>query len=231
MVKRSADFKLIDIQAETETVNGLEDYDNGGTSMAVTRDTIVKIQLSESDMHICTENAQILCETMIDRRDLHARGYMERFIDILMGEAAEAAVINWLLQNGKYAVSAVNKRSGNPDLGHDIILKDIRGTEIKCSVKSSLSAYKSTIDDILDTFTVATKASELRKVNIQVYYWLKLKGEPRITVPTERNMAIIGWIGENDVKEFGTYSTENRQAPKMKLRDTRPMHSLLEYLV
>ena len=91
--------------------------------------------------------------------------------------------------------------------------------------------YKSTIDDILDTFTVATKASELRKVNIQVYYWLKLKGEPRITVPTERNMAIIGWIGENDVKEFGTYSTENRQAPKIKLRDTRPMHSLLEYLV
>lgn len=93
-----------------------------------------------------------------------------------------------------------------------------------------MSVYKDNINDILDTFTIATKASELRKVNIQVYYWLKLKGENRITVPSNKNMAIIGWIGENDVKEFGTYNTENRQVAKIKLRNIRTMKSLLDYL-
>lgn len=198
--------------------------------MAVNKDAIIKIDLSNVDMHNCVENTQVLCETMIDRSDLHLRSYMERYIDILMGEVAELAVIKWLKQNGKYAVSAVNKKSGKPDLGHDIILKDIYGREIKCSVKSSLSVYKNEIDDILDTFTVATKASELRKVNIQVYYWLELKGENRITVPSNDNMAIIGWIGENDVKEFDIYSTEKRQVAKIKLRNVRSMQSLLDYL-
>lgn len=198
--------------------------------MAVNKDVIIKIDLSNVDMHNCVENTQVLCETMIDRSDLHLRSYMERYIDILMGEVAELAVIKWLKQNGKYAVSAVNKKSGKPDLGHDIILKDICGREIKCSVKSSLSVYKNEIDDILDTFTVATKASELRKVNIQVYYWLELKGENRTTVPSNDNMAIIGWIGENDVKEFDTYSTEKRQVAKIKLRNVRSMQSLLDYL-
>ncbi len=199
--------------------------------MAVSKDSIIKIDLSNIDMYNCVENTQILCETMIDRSDLHLRSYMERYIDILMGEAAEMAVIKWLKQNGKYAVSAVNKKSGKPDLGHDIILKDIREREIKCSVKSSLSVYKNKIDDILDTFTVATKASELRKVNIQVYYWLELNGESRTTVPSNDNMAIIGWIGENDVEEFDTYNTEKRQVAKIKLRDVRSMQSLLDYLL
>lgn len=155
---------------------------------------------------------------------------MERYIDIMMGEVAEAAVIKWLKQNGKFAVSAVNKSSGKPDSGRDIILRGKHKQEIECSVKSSLSVYKDNINDILDTFTIATKASELRKVNIQVYYWLKLKGENRITVPSNKNMAIIGWIGENDVKEFGTYNTENRQVAKIKLRNIRTMKSLLDYL-
>lgn len=198
--------------------------------MSVNRDTVVRIALSEKELRKCTENTQILCETMSDRSDLHSRGYMERYIDIMMGEVAEAAVIKWLSQNGKYAVSAVNKSSGKPDSGHDIILRDKYEREIECSVKSSLSVYKDNIDDILDAFTLATKASELRKVNIQVYYWLKLKGESRITVPSEKNMAIIGWIGENDVEEFGTYSTENRQVAKLRLRNIRTMQSLLHYL-
>lgn len=198
--------------------------------MAVNQNTVIGIALSENELGICVKNAQILCETMSDRSDLHARGYMERYIDIMMGEVAEAAVLKWLRQNGKYAVSAVDKSSGKPDSGHDILLKDKHNREIQCSVKSSLSVYKDNIDDILDTFTLATKESELRKVNIQVYYWLKLKGENRITVPSEKNMAIIGWIGENDVKEFGTYSTENRQVAKLKLRDIRTMQSLLDYL-
>ena len=78
---------------------------------------------------------------------------------------------------------------------------------------------------------MATKASELRKVNIQVYYWLELNGESRTTVPSNDNMAIIGWIGENDVEEFDTYNTEKRQVAKIKLRDVRSMQSLLDYLL
>ncbi|MCI9108202.1 MAG: hypothetical protein HFI00_08355 [Lachnospiraceae bacterium] len=198
--------------------------------MAVNQDTVIKIALSENDLSSCIDNTQILCETISDRSDLHLRSYMERYIDIMMGEVAEAAVIKWLKQNGKFAVSAVNKSSGKPDSGRDIILRGKHKQEIECSVKSSLSVYKDNINDILDTFTIATKASELRKVNIQVYYWLKLKGENRITVPSNKNMAIIGWIGENDVKEFGTYNTENRQVAKIKLRNIRTMKSLLDYL-
>jgi hypothetical protein len=198
--------------------------------MAVNQDTVIKIALSENDLSSCIDNTQILCETISDRSDLHLRSYMERYIDIMMGEVAEVAVIKWLKQNGKYAVSAVNKSSGKPDSGRDIILRGKHKQEIECSVKSSLSVYKDNINDILDTFTIATKASELRKVNIQVYYWLKLKGENRITVPSNKNMAIIGWIGENDVKEFGTYNTENRQVAKIKLRNIRTMKSLLDYL-
>ena len=203
---------------------------NGGIRMAVNKDTVIRIDLLEEDLSKCTENAQILCETISDRSDLHLRSYMERYINILMGEVAEVAVIKWLRQNGKYADSAVNKRSGKPDSGRDIILKDRYEREIGCSVKSSLSVYKNNIDDILDTFTVATKESELRKVNIQVYYWLILNGVNRISVPSDKNMAIIGWIGENDVEKFGTYRTENRQVADIKLRDIRTMQSLLDYL-
>ena len=198
--------------------------------MAVNQDTVIKIALSDKELSICTENTQILCKTISDRSDLHLRGYMERYIDVMMGEVAEAAVIKWLRQNGKYAVSAVNKSSGKPDSGRDLILKDKQKREIECSVKSSLSVYKDNMNDILDNFTIATKASELRKLNIQVYYWLKLKGENRVTVPSDKNMAIIGWIGENDVEEFGTYNTEKRQVAKLKLRNIRTMQSLLDYL-
>lgn len=198
--------------------------------MAVHQDTVIKIALSDKELSICAENTQILCKTISDRSDLHLRGYMERYIDVMMGEVAEAAVIKWLRQNGKYAVSAVNKSSGKPDSGRDLILRDKQKREIECSVKSSMSVYKDNMNDILDTFTIATKASELRKVNIQVYYWLKLKGENRVTVPSDKNMAIIGWIGENDVEEFGTYNTEKRQVAKLKLRNIRTMQSLLDYL-
>ena len=83
--------------------------------MAVNQDTVIKIALSDKELSICTENTQILCKTISDRSDLHLRGYMERYIDVMMGEVAEAAVIKWLRQNGKYAVSAVNKSSGKPD--------------------------------------------------------------------------------------------------------------------
>ena len=50
--------------------------------MAVNKDTVIRINLSEEDLSKCTENAQILCETISDRSDLHLRSYMERYINI-----------------------------------------------------------------------------------------------------------------------------------------------------
>ena len=99
-------------------------------------------------------------------------------------------------------------------------------------MKSSLSACKSHIDEILKSFTIAAKKSEIRQVNIQVYYWLSLKGdhEYRVTVPSNNNMAIIGWAGENDIEKFGNYSTEHRQVAEIKLEQIRSMESLLEFL-
>lgn len=202
--------------------------------MAVSKEDVIKVDyLLDVDMSTCAENTTFLCETMKDRSDLHDRSYMERYIDIFMGEVAETAVINWLNKNGKYAVSAVDKKSGKPDKGHDIFLKDKYGREIKGSVKSSLSAKKSNIDDILKIFTIATKKSELRQVNIQVYYWLDIDNKEghRTTVPSTDNMAIIGWIGDKDVTDFTTYNKEERESPKdKKLKDTRTMQSLLDFL-
>lgn len=200
--------------------------------MSINGCDMVIVNLDDKEIQICLENAQFLCATMNDRRDLHARSYMERYIDILMGEAAELAVIKWLNNNGKFAVSAVDKKSGKPDLGHDIILKSRNGKEITCSVKSSLSALKNSFDDILDTFTIATKSSEIRKINVQVYYWLNLRGKShRTTVPSTDNMAIVGWVGENDITDFSSYNGEERQVADMKLRNIRSMQSLLDYLL
>lgn len=200
--------------------------------MSINGCDMVIVNLDDKEIQICLENAQYLCATINDRRDLHARSYMERYIDILMGEAAELAVIKWLNNNGKFAVSAVDKKSGKPDFGHDIILKSRNGKEITCSVKSSLSALKNSFDDILDTFTIATKSSEIRKINVQVYYWLNLRGKShRTTVPSTDNMAIVGWVGENDITDFSSYNGEERQVADMKLRNIRSMQSLLDYLL
>lgn len=198
----------------------------------VSKNSVIRVDISDDEMGCCIENAMYLSKTMKDRSDLHLRSYMERYINILMGEVAEQAVIKWIRGNGKFAVSAVDKKSGKPDLGHDIILKDTKQKEILCSVKSSLSVYKSNVEEILENFTVASKKSEIRKVNIQVYFWLCLKGnnDYRITVPSSRNMAIIGWVGENDIKKFGCYSTEHREVAEIKLKEIRPMGTLLEYL-
>lgn len=199
--------------------------------MAVLKNDVIRMNMNDMDMQECISNAQILCETMKDRSDLHLRSYMERYIDILMGEVAEKMVINWLHDNGKYAISAVNKKSGKPDLGHDIIVMHRNGSELKCSIKSSLSVYKSDLDDILDNFTMATKATEIRNINIQVYYWLSLKNyKHRITVPSTDNMAIIGWTAKNDIKKFSVYNGEERQVADIKLREVRSMRSLLPYL-
>lgn len=180
----------------------------------------------------CVQTALHLCETIQDRQDLHERGMLERFHDILMGEVAERSVIKWLHAEGKEAVSAVDKTSGRPDPGHDILLTGKKGQTLKCSVKSSISGYHSELDKILDTFSMATKRSEICDINIQVYFWLRLGRPPRVAVPSEYNMAIIGWQGRKDLerRSFGHYATEKREVPEIKLRDIRPMGTLLGYL-
>ena len=79
---------------------------------------------------------------------------------------------------------------------------------------------------------LATKRSELKDVNIQVYFWLSLTNEPRITVPSTNNVAIIGWFTKADVERggFTTYKTEDRQTPNIKLSEARPMDELLNYI-
>lgn len=146
-----------------------------------------------------------------------------------MGEIAESSVISWLKSKKKFVKSAVDKQADSPDLGHDLWLKASDGRKIKCSIKSSLSAKKSP-KEILKQFTIATKQSEIREVNIQVYFWLDIEGKNRITVPTTNHCAIICWCGPNDIKNFNHYNTEKRQAPSAKLREQRTMESLLQYL-
>lgn len=196
----------------------------------LTEADVIMYTLSDKKMKECIDNARILIESMKDRKDLHKRDYLERYIDILMGEAAEQSVIEWINSKGKYAKSAVDKKSGKPDAGHDVVMRDKKGKEILCSVKSSLSVYKSDIKDIIKEFTIATKKSEVRKVNIQVYFWLILNGEHRVSVPSNGNMAIIGWVGENDIHGFSKYATENRESPTIKLNEARSMNSLLNYI-
>lgn len=198
----------------------------------LTVDKVIKEKMTDGEIEQCIKTAEFLCETVVDRKDLHERDYLERYIDILMGEIAEQSVIKWFHDHDKYAKSAVDKTSGKPDLGHDIILKSRNNKEILCSVKSSLSVFKSDMQDILDTFTIATKKSEIRQVNIQVYYWLSPKTNPRVCVPNHENMAIIGWVANNDIQSFGTYSTEGRESPaQVKLRQIRSMESLLQYII
>lgn len=197
------------------------------------KDVVLEPILNREQISECLETSLFLLKNMEDRPDLHDRGVFERFTNIAMGEIAERAVIEWLLSKNKYAVSAVDKHSEKPDKGFDILLKSKdRERELKCSVKSSLSIYKSNITDILKEFTISTKKIEVTDINIQVYFWLNLNSNPRITLPSELNMGIIGWLGRKDLQSatFGKYSTENREAPKIKLQDIRPMESLLGYI-
>ena len=77
--------------------------------------------LDPSEVLACVETAQLLCRSICDRPDLHERGMLERFHDVLMGEVAEQSVIKWLRSQGVPAESAVDKASEQPDSGHDIL--------------------------------------------------------------------------------------------------------------
>lgn len=206
--------------------------------MSLKSTDVVVVEMSDEEISECVQTAIKLCDTIIDRHDLHERDYLERLIDIIMGEIAEQVVIKWLHSNGKYAISAVDKTSGKPDAGHDIIVKAKTGRKTRCSIKSSLSVMKANAEDIISTFQLASKPSEMREINIQVYFWLRIFNKdlengtkPRINTPSTNNLAIIGWASDKDIKksmEIAQYSTEKRQTVDIKLCDLRPMSSLLD---
>jgi len=199
----------------------------------ITPNDVVQFPISADAFTDVVANAQNVSRNIVDRVDLHARDELERFINVLLGEVAERMVTDWLHSCGKFAQSSVDKTSGKPDAGHDILIRGLDGRSLTCSVKSSLS-YKLDIRGILDNFKLATKQSEIRDVNIQVYFWLSLnppRHEPRITIPTIRQSAIIGWFGRNDLQEFSTYKHEERQAPNTMLKEARSLHDLLGRLL
>ena len=194
---------------------------------------VIHFDINKEDLKICIDNAKNIMSTIIDRKDLHSRDDLERFNNLLMGEISEMTVLKWLHSKGKYAVSTVDKTAAQPDLGHDLQLRDVKGNYIHCSIKSSLSALQA-LDYIVSNFKLATKQSELREVNIQVYFWLVINptgdNKSRTTVLSLRNLAIIGWFGVNDFKKFENYATENREAPTKPLKEARSMESLLSRL-
>ena len=187
---------------------------------------------TDQEIRECIATAELLLKSMQDRGDLHARGTLERFINIAMGEIAEQAVIKWIRAQGKFAQSAVDKGSGVPDSGHDIILRANTGRILKCSVKSSLSVRYSEMEQILTQFHLSAKRSEIRDVNVQVYFWLESSSRPRVTVPSERNMAIIGWLGSKDLGKVPEkpYPTEARPVVDVQLKELSPMRRLLGFL-
>lgn len=194
---------------------------------------VIHFDINKEDLKICIDNAKNIMSTIIDRKDLHSRDDLEQFNNLLMGEISEMTVLKWLHSKGKYAVSTVDKTAAQPDLGHDLQLRDVKGNYIHCSIKSSLSALQA-LDYIVSNFKLATKQSELREVNIQVYFWLVINptgdNKSRTTVLSLRNLAIIGWFGVNDLKKFENYATENREAPTKPLKEARSMESLLSRL-
>lgn len=189
---------------------------------------VVKFEISQKDLLTCIEYAKGIMSAVIDRPDLHNRDDLERFNNILMGEVSEMMVMRWLHSNGKYAVSAVDKTSKQPDLGHDLHLRAlIKGKEVPilCSIKSSLSALKD-LDYIVNNFKLATKQSELREVNIQVYFWL-------VTTPNEfhpNRTTVLSLRGAKDLGSFERYATEYREVPTEPLCKSRSMESLLHLL-
>ena len=189
---------------------------------------VIYSAVSDDELARCISVASRIAPAIGDRADLHARDGLERFTNVLLGELAEQMVLGWIRQQGKYAAPAGDKQGSDPDAGHDVLLRH-RGGELRCSVKSSLSALHP-LPRILEEITLATKRIELRPVNVQVYFWLDVRGADghRTTVPSLHRAAIIGWAGLRDVQQFRTYATEARQSPAgFKLHQMRPMADLL----
>ena len=199
----------------------------------VTKNDIVYIELDKEEFREAAEVALSIATSISDRPDLHPRDLLERFIDCLMGEVAERMVLRWLHQNDKYAKPAADKKAAERDPGHDILVK-LRTEKIVCaSIKSSLSALKDDPEQILSTFTLAVTPKEIREINIQVYFWLSLRGSPRVTVPSIKQAAIMAWAFDDDLRKtnFKEYRGEERLAPELKLKYLRPPRELLDRLV
>lgn len=199
--------------------------------MPLTERDVVRPSLSVEEVAECIATAGRIAPHIRDRGDLHDRDPLERFIDVLLGEAAERMVLGWFRGAGKRAEPASDKAGDGPDAGHDLLLWSGERA-LRCSVKSSLSAHFA-LPRILSDFTLATTRGELRHVNVQVYFWLELhpRGGHRTVVPALRNAAVIGWAGLRDVQRFRSYATERRESPDaFKLHDLRPMAQLLPLL-
>jgi hypothetical protein len=202
------------------------------SNLPVHPDDVVLFRLSREQLSDIVKVAHGVADKIKDRPDLHKRDYIERFIDCLMGEIAERCVLEWLISNGKYCKSAVNKLASYPDPGHDLWLRTTETRPIHASVKSSLSVYKDKPQDILNIFKLATEPNEIREVNIQVCFWLSPNSEPRISVPSASQVGIFAWAWDKDLKEaeFSSYRGEERSAPESKLADLRSPKELLSYL-
>ena len=196
---------------------------------------LVYLTLTDDELDHCIDTARTVYRHIVDRSDLHPRDNLERFENVLLGEIAEFSVIKWLREAGKYVESAVDKHAPVPDPGHDLIVRTVDGRTVRCSIKSSLSFHYSSPEAILSQMTIATKKSEVREINIQVYFWYRLHpaaGESRITLPATRMAAIVGWFGQKDLEgDYGHYNHEQRESPRQKLETGRPIATLLEFLV
>jgi len=197
--------------------------------MSVEAKDVVLVSLSDDEIREAILFAEKISKHIVDRKDLHNRDGLERFINILTGEIAEKMVLRWFADNNKYAQSAIDKDADTPDSGHDIWLRDLKNNPIQASVKSSISVLKNSSQDILNTFTLASKPSELKEINIQVYFWLDPFTKPRISVPSLRGAGIFAWASKEDFVEnsFSSYPGEKRLAPNSKLCSLRPMATLL----
>lgn len=204
--------------------------------MAITSENVISLQELVSEQMV--QSAAATCTTLLphvtDRADLHQRDPLERFSNLLMGEIAELGVIAYLQQQGKYAVSAVDKQACTPDQGHDIHVRRKDGSLAKCSVKSSLS-YKYGMmprGGILEHFRPAFNRKEPRDINVQVYFHYQLGENPRATVLTSRHAFIVGWLPERKIVggQYTTYQGERRPVADIKLKDMLPMSELLPNL-
>mgnify|MGYP001076504756 CR=1 FL=1 len=190
--------------------------------------------LKDDDLSEAVRAALAILQKITDRPDLHQRDPLERFINLLLGEIAERAVYVWLARGSK-EVARVQKNPGGPDPGYDLIVKGSNGRPLTVSVKSSVSVYKSEINDILDTFKLAVTQAEARKadIHIQVYYWLEPGAQTRTTVPSISKAIIAAWAFKGDLANvsYASYTpSERRPAPEIKLRNLRPMKDLLRHL-
>lgn len=205
--------------------------------MAITAKDVRRVHITDDEVDEVHARSSFLARTIQDRKNLHDRSYQERLTDIEMGEFGELACLKYFHDHGKYAVSAVDKTSGRPDAGFDLILRCADGGKFfRCSVKTSLSVFKSDPEDIIATFQLGSTPKELSQVNIQVYFYYNIhpkKGETRVTVLTVDNLIIVGWIGLLQALKMmgeGHYTGEDRPTVDIPLRNLNPMDELLEYL-